>query len=103
MNINSDQRFHGAPEIDFMGIPAPTSTGLSQLARKFNLPILVGHVERTNGAKHEIVLDEFINVPHTDDATADELNGMKLVNESMARIIKQKPEEYLWMHKRWRK
>ena len=102
LNINSDQRFHGAPYIDFMGVPAPTSTGLAQLARKFNLPVLIGHVERTDGAKHEIVFDEFIDIPHTDDATADEINGMKLVNEAMGRIIKKKPEEYLWMHGRWK-
>ena len=101
LNINSDQRFHGAPYIDFMGVPARTSTGLAQLARKFDLPILMAHVERIHGAKHEIVFDEFINIPHTDDAESDEINGMKLVNQSMERIIKNKPDEYLWMHKRW--
>ena len=78
LNINSDQRFHGAPYIDFMGVPARTSTGIAQLARKFNLPILLGHVERTHGAHHEIVFDEFINIPHTDDDGSDEINGMKL-------------------------
>ena len=101
LNINSDQRFHGAPYIDFMGTPARTSTGIAQLARKFNLPILMGHVERTHGAHHEIVFDEFITVPKTDDANADEINGMKMVNDAMERIIRKKPDEYLWMHKRW--
>ena len=101
LNINSDQRFHGAPYIDFMGVPARTSTGLAQLARKFNLPILIAHVERTHGAYHEIVFDEFITIPHTDDENADEINGMKMVNDAMGRIIKQKPDEYLWLHRRW--
>ena len=101
LNINSDQRFHGAPYIDFMGTPARTSTGIAQLARKFNLPILMGHVERTHGAHHEIVFDEFITVPKTDDANTDEINGMKMVNDAMERIIRKKPDEYLWMHKRW--
>ena len=101
LNINSDQRFHGAPYIDFMGVPAKTSTGIAQLARKFNLPILLGHVERTHGAHHILAFDEIVNVPHTDDAAADELNGMKMVNDAMGRIIKSKPDEYLWMHRRW--
>ena len=101
LNINSDQRFHGAPYIDFMGVPAKTSTGLAQLARKFNLPILLGHIERTHGAHHEIVFDEFINVPHTDNIDADEINGMRLVNDAMERVIRKKPDEYLWLHKRW--
>lgn len=101
LNINSDQRFHGAPYIDFMGVPARTSTGLAHLARKFNLPVLLGHVERTHGAHHEIVFDEFINIPHTDDEESDEINGMKMVNDAMGRIIKSKPDEYLWLHKRW--
>ena len=101
LTINSDQRFHGAPYIDFMGVPARTATGLSQLAIKFNLPILLAHVERTHGAHHAIVFDEFINIPHTDDAAADEINGMKMVNAAMERIIRHKPDEYLWVHKRW--
>ena len=101
LNINSDQLFRGAPYIDFMGTPARTSTGLAQLARKFNLPVLIAHVERTHGAYHEIVFDEFINIPKTDDAESDEINGMKMVNDAMDRIIKNKPDEYLWLHRRW--
>ena len=84
-----------------MGVPAKTSTGITQLARKFNLPILLGHVERTHGAHHILSFDEIVNVPHTDDAVADEMNGMKMVNDAMGRIIKSKPDEYLWMHRRW--
>ena len=101
LNINSDQRVHGAPYIDFMGVPAKTSPGLATLARKFNLPVLIGHVERTRGVKHEIVFDEIINIPHTDDAESDEINGMKLVNSAMERVIRAKPDEYLWLHNRW--
>lgn len=101
ININSDQRFHGAPYINFMGMPAQTSTGLAQLARKFDLPVLMGHVERTHGAHHEIVFDEFIQIPHTDNAEADELAGMELVNAATERVIRAKPDEYLWIHNRW--
>ena len=102
LTINSDQRIHEAPYIDFIGVPARTSTGLSRLARSFNLPVLIAHVERTHGAHHKIIFDEFINIPHTDDANADEINGMKLVNDAMARVIKRKPDEYLWIHRRWK-
>ena len=101
VNINSDQRFHGAPYINFMGLPAKTSTGLAQLARKFNIPVLMAHVERTHGAYHEIVFDEIIEIPHTDDAAADELTGMEMVNAATERVIRAKPDEYLWLHSRW--
>jgi KDO2-lipid IV(A) lauroyltransferase len=101
LTVNSDQRVHGTPYIDFMGVPARTSTGIARLARQFNLPILIAHVERTRGFRHEIVFDEFVNVPHTDNAEADEINGMKLVNDAMGRVIKNKPDEYLWIHRRW--
>lgn len=101
LSINPDQRFHGAPYIDFMGVPAKTATGTAQFARKFNLPVLICHVERTHGAHHEIVFDEFIDLPFTDDANADEINNMKIVNDAMGRVIKKKPDEYLWLHRRW--
>lgn len=101
LNINSDQRVHGAPYIDFMGVPAKTATGLSQLARKFNLPVLIGHVERTVGIKHEIVFDEIIDLPNTDNADDTDINNMKIVNDAMERVIRAKPDEYLWIHNRW--
>ncbi len=101
LNINLDQRIHGAPYIDFMGIPARTSTGSVQLARKFNLPIVVGHVCRTHGAHHEIVFDEIITPDHTDDAAADEINTTKRVNDAFGRAIATSPADYLWMHQRW--
>jgi hypothetical protein len=51
--------------------------------------------------KHEIVFDEIINLPHTDDNDTDDINGMKIVNDAMERVIRAKPDEYLWMHNRW--
>ena len=102
LDINSDQRIHDAPYIEFIGVPARTSTGVAQLARKFNLPVLVAHVERPHGAHHEIVFDEFVEMPHSDDENADTLAGMKLVNDAMSRVIKTKPDEYLWLHRRWK-
>lgn len=102
LNINSDQRTGSGVYLDFVGRPARTSTGTAQLARKFDLPILVGHVRRTRGARHEIVFDEIINVPKTADAAADEIAGMQMVNDAMSRVILDDPAEYLWMHRRWK-
>lgn len=102
LNINSDQRPHGAPYLDFMGHPARTSPGIAQLARKFNLPIVVGHVRRTHGAHHEIVFDGVVNVPRDGNTTDDELRGMQMVNDIMSRAIMDDASEYLWMHDRWR-
>lgn len=102
LNINSDQRPSGAPYLDFMGHPARTSPGIAQLARKFNLPVVVGHVRRTRGAKHEIVFDGIVNIPRDGDAAADEMRGMQMVNDVMSRAILDAPAEYLWMHDRWR-
>lgn len=102
LNINSDQRLHDTPYLDFMGQPARTSTGIAQLARKFNLPVVVGHVKRTHGVHHEIVFDGIVNVPRDGNAADDELRGMQMVNDMMSHAIMDAPDEYLWMHDRWR-
>lgn len=101
ININSDQRASLGMVLDFMGHPAKTSTGLTQLACKFNLPVLVAHVQRTHGAHHEIVFDEFVEMPKSGDTSKDEIDGMQLVNEAFARVIRKNPSEYLWAHRRW--
>ncbi|MDR0741382.1 MAG: hypothetical protein LBF28_01255 [Rickettsiales bacterium] len=101
ININSDQRSGTGELLSFIGRPAKTSTGLTQLACKFNLPVLIAHVRRTHGAHHEIIFDEIVHMPKTGDSRADELNGMQMVNDVMGRIIMQDPLEYLWVHRRW--
>lgn len=101
LNINSDQRVHAGERLLFLGRPARTSTGITQLARKFNLPIIIGHVQRTHGAHHMVVFDEMVNIPRTDDAHADEVAGMQMVNDAMGRAIRKSPSEYLWVHRRW--
>ncbi len=101
LNINLDQRIHGAEYIDFMGVPARTSTGSAQLARKFNLPILVGHVCRTHGAHHAVVFDEIIIPDNTGNNVADEINTTKRINAAFGRAIAASPADYLWMHQRW--
>ena len=102
LNINSDQRLHDTPYFDFVGHPARTSTGIAQLARKFNLPVVVGHVKRTHGAHHEIVFDGIVNIPRDGNATDDEMRGMQMVSDLMSQAVLDAPDEYLWMHDRWR-
>jgi KDO2-lipid IV(A) lauroyltransferase len=101
ININSDQRASLGEVLDFMGHPARTSAGLAQLACKFNLPVLIAHVQRSHGAHHELVFDEFVQMPKTQDLKQDEMTGMQLVNDAFARVIKKNPVEYLWAHRRW--
>jgi KDO2-lipid IV(A) lauroyltransferase len=101
VNINSDQRPKIGEDLDFMGHVARTSIGLAELACRFNLPVLVGHITRTGGAHHQIVFDEFIHMPDTGDKNRDAVAGMQMVNDAMGRAIMQNPSEYLWAHRRW--
>jgi KDO2-lipid IV(A) lauroyltransferase len=99
--INPDHRFKGGEQILFFGKPAKTSTGVARLAQKFGASVLVLHVRRVKGARHEIVFDELMRIPSTGDAAKDELNGMQIVNDAIERAVRQSPDEYLWMHGRW--
>ncbi|MCL2017687.1 MAG: lysophospholipid acyltransferase family protein [Alphaproteobacteria bacterium] len=101
ININSDQRVKEGESLFFFGRPAMTSTGVARIALKLDIPILIAHIHRIGGVRHEIVFDEILKLPKTGDARADEINGMQLVNDALERAARQSPSEYLWMHRRW--
>ena len=101
VNINPDQRISDGETLSFFGHPAKTSVGVARIALKLDVPILVAHVRRTRGPRHEIFFDEVLRLSKTGDANADEINGMQMLNDAMERAARQSPSEYLWMHKRW--
>ena len=101
VNINPDQRINDGEILQFFGHPAKTSVGVARIALKLDIPILIAHVRRVDGPKHEIVYDEVLRLPKTGDDNADGINGMQMINDALERAARHHPSEYLWMHRRW--
>ncbi|HLW75045.1 MAG TPA: LpxL/LpxP family Kdo(2)-lipid IV(A) lauroyl/palmitoleoyl acyltransferase [Gammaproteobacteria bacterium] len=96
-----DQGYRGknSEMVPFFGIPAPTNTATSRLARTSGAPVVPFFVERLPGAQgYALTLEPALMDFPTDDVAADALRINKLLEERIRRV----PEQYLWSHDRFK-
>jgi KDO2-lipid IV(A) lauroyltransferase len=97
-----DQYHTRGIEVPFFGRPVRTAATLAKLARRFDCPIVGAFVERLKGAQFRLVIMPPIEVPRTDDAQADERAIMAAVTKQIEDWVRPRPEQWLWLHRRWR-
>ena len=83
--------------VDFFGRKASTPQGASQLALKYAAPVVVIMTVRTGPGRYWTILKEVDVMP--DDTVESLTQRYTLVMED---IIRQFPEQYFWMHRRWK-
>ncbi len=98
-----DQKMNDGINVPFFGRDAMTAPALAKLALKFQCPVVPIRVERLGGAKFRITLFEPLELPDSGDRQADVLALMTQVNELFETWIRQRPEQWLWLHRRWGK
>lgn len=90
-----DQRAGGAPSLDFMGQPAETSLAAAQLALKLKAPLLPAAAKRV-GDGFEVFFEPPIE-------PSDPLEMSEAVNKVVASWVDAAPEQWFWLHRRWRR
>jgi KDO2-lipid IV(A) lauroyltransferase len=92
-------RNKGAAMVDFFGIPAATTTATSRLARISGAAVLTYFPERLPGqAGYRVVIGpQFDNFP-----SGNAVHDVERFNELLQAHIRKVPEQYLWMHRRYK-
>lgn len=85
-------------EVDFFGQPALTPVGPARLAIRSGAAAIAGFIERRDGIQH-IRFEAPVFTSRDDDP--GELT--RLMTEAIERQVRKRPEQWVWMHKRWRK
>jgi KDO2-lipid IV(A) lauroyltransferase len=96
-----DQKMNDGIKVPFFGRDAMTAPAVAQLALRFDCAIMPARVERTKGARFRIVMSPPIAVTRTGNRRADTLAIMTAVNAEIERWIRERPEMWLWLHRRW--
>jgi KDO2-lipid IV(A) lauroyltransferase len=99
--LMNDQKFNTGVEGLFFGHPVRTAPGPSRLAIRFGTVLQPMSVQRIQGARFRAVVHDPIHLPNTGDRTADIEAGVRLVNAFMEERIRERPEEWFWVHRRW--
>jgi len=98
-----DQKMNEGIAVPFFGRPAMTAPALAQLALRFDCPVVPAHVERLGDTRFRVVVEPPLPLPRSGDRAADVLALMTAVNRTMEGWIRARPENWLWLHRRWPK
>ena len=96
-----DQKQNDGIAVPFFGRDAMTNPSVAQLALKYDCPIIPGHIERLDGANFRITIHPPINLKSTNDPASDTHAAMARMNAMLEGWIKEHPEQWFWVHRRW--
>lgn len=100
--IDQDTDVEGA-FVDFMGTPAWTPTAAASMAVKFGAPVIFGHTRRGRHNRHTVTIEGPIELIRTGVVEKDVVANTALFTKKIEDCIRSNPEQWVWMHRRWRK
>ncbi len=89
--------------IEFFGRPAWTPTGAALLALRTGCPVVTGFATRLPDGTMRLAFDPPVPLPAGDDPETDAARLTATLTARIERQIRMHPEQWVWMHKRWRR
>ena len=97
----ADQKMNDGIPVPFFGRPAMTASALAALALRFDCDVLPARVERLGGARFRLTVFPPLPLPRSGDHHADVATLMTRVNQTLEGWIRDRPQEWFWVHRRW--
>jgi len=96
-----DQKLNEGLSIPFFGRPAMTAPAAAKFALKFDCPLMPIRVERIKGSQFRVTFYPPLKINKTKDGKKDIEETLKTINQTLEDWIRERPEQWLWLHKRW--
>lgn len=97
-----DQKLNEGIPVDFFGRPAMTGTALAAFALRYRCPVIPARVIRLEGCRFRILIEPPLELPDTGDRKGDIEALTTTCTAIVERWVREHPEQWLWMHRRWR-
>ncbi len=97
-----DQHFSMGVEVVFFGRLCWTNPMLARLARHFDCPIHGVRVIRLPNRRFRVELTESIPPVRDDQGNLDVQETMQQITTVVEGWVREHPEQWLWLHRRWR-
>ena len=101
LTMLADQKMNDGIPVPFFGRPAMTASALAVLALRFDCDVLPARVERLGGARFRLTVFPPLPLPRSGDNHADVAALMTKVNQILEGWIRDRPEQWFWLHRRW--
>lgn len=100
--IDQDTDVEGA-FVEFMGRPAWTPVAAAQMALKFNAAVVFGFIHRERDGRHTIFIEGPLKLIRSGQEEEDIVSNTALFTRKIEEAIRMDPEQWVWMHRRWRR
>jgi KDO2-lipid IV(A) lauroyltransferase len=101
LGLLADQKMNDGIPVPFFGRLAMTAPALAVLALRFDCDVLPLRVERLAGARFRVTVFPPLPLPRSGEPHADAAALMAQVNTTLEAWIRDRPEQWLWLHRRW--
>ena len=88
--------------VDFLGHPASTFKSLAVLALNTGAPVIPAHCWREPDGTHVLRFEEPLPLVECEDAGEAIRQNTQNYNAALGRILLRHPEQWIWMHRRWK-
>jgi KDO2-lipid IV(A) lauroyltransferase len=96
-----DQKTYQGVPAPFFGRDALTTSAPASLALKLGSVLLPASCERTDGAHFRMRVHPPVSFAPSGDFDADVLALTRKINETIETIVRHRPSQWLWIHRRW--
>jgi KDO2-lipid IV(A) lauroyltransferase len=97
-----DQHFTRGVVVPFLGRPALTNPILGKFARRFDCPVHGVRVIRLPNQRFRLELTPPLDLPRDEAGEIDVAGAMAMMTAIVDGWVREHPEQWLWMHRRWR-
>tara|TARA_B100000989_G_scaffold287614_1_gene257408 strand:+ start:1561 stop:2448 length:888 start_codon:yes stop_codon:yes gene_type:complete len=103
VGLTGDQLLREGIRVPFFGIETPTPQAAAVMALKWNVPIYMVRVERFKGIKFRMSVENKLKIPKNLEKDKAIYEITRLISSRIEEWIIDKPEQWLWAHRRWGK
>ena len=96
-----DQRFNNGSVTTFFGRRCQTNPLLGKLARQHECDVYPARCIRLPGNRYRMEIEEKLDLPRELDGRVDVHATSQMLNDVVERWVREHPEQWLWIHKRW--
>ena len=103
ISILCDQKFREGITLTLFGMPAQTATAMAGLALKMNIPIIMVKAIQQQDGHYLLSVYPPVPIPVGLPRAEAERQIMTFVNHTYEQWIRENPEQWLWIHRRFDK
>ncbi len=87
----------------FFGVPCATAPTPAYIAQRNGAAIVFCLSYPLPDGRHQVVIEGPLDVPDTGDRHRDVLAFMQDLNDRLERYVREQPERWYWLHRRWKR